>query len=175
MYQMSYSRDAIKALIASPSDREAAARQIAEAAGHVIGKLNMPLERRHHLWLRLAQSEPNRTNHRLAQELPEDLRPELDGPALSGEGLPDVSTVAVGPGYLETLGVPLVLPIAVLTFLGAYIPIVGAFVVGLLLIPLGLWLEHRRRARSQRQQQDRTPARGRCASSVDRWSSSPRR
>jgi uncharacterized protein with GYD domain len=36
LYQMSYSRDAIQALIASPTDREAAARQIAEAAG---GKL----------------------------------------------------------------------------------------------------------------------------------------
>ena len=36
LYQMSYSRDAIKGMIANPSDREAAARQIVEAAG---GKL----------------------------------------------------------------------------------------------------------------------------------------
>ena len=36
LYQMSYSRDAIKGMIAKPSDREAAARKIIEAAG---GKL----------------------------------------------------------------------------------------------------------------------------------------
>jgi uncharacterized protein with GYD domain len=36
LYQMSYSREAVKAMIANPTDREAAARQITEAAG---GKL----------------------------------------------------------------------------------------------------------------------------------------
>ena len=36
LYQMSYSRDAVKAMLANPTDREAAARQITEAAG---GKL----------------------------------------------------------------------------------------------------------------------------------------
>ena len=37
LYQMSYSRDAVKAMIANPSDRKAAARQLTEAAG---GKLH---------------------------------------------------------------------------------------------------------------------------------------
>ncbi len=36
LYQMSYSRDAVKGMLANPTDREAAARQITEAAG---GKL----------------------------------------------------------------------------------------------------------------------------------------
>jgi uncharacterized protein with GYD domain len=36
LYQMSYSRDAVKALLANPTDREAAARELTEAAG---GKL----------------------------------------------------------------------------------------------------------------------------------------
>jgi uncharacterized protein with GYD domain len=36
LYQLAYSADAIKALVAKPSDRKAAAQQIAEAAG---GKL----------------------------------------------------------------------------------------------------------------------------------------
>ena len=36
MYQMSYSRDAIKAMLAKPTDRKAAARQVVEATG---GKL----------------------------------------------------------------------------------------------------------------------------------------
>ena len=36
LYQMSYSRDAVKGMIANPTDREAAARQVTEAAG---GKL----------------------------------------------------------------------------------------------------------------------------------------
>ena len=37
LYQLSYSKDAIKALVANPSDREAAARKLIEALG---GKLH---------------------------------------------------------------------------------------------------------------------------------------
>jgi uncharacterized protein with GYD domain len=37
LYQLSYSNDAIKAMVASPSDREAAARKLIEALG---GKLH---------------------------------------------------------------------------------------------------------------------------------------
>lgn len=37
LYQLSYSKDAIKAMVASPSDREAAARKLIEALG---GKLH---------------------------------------------------------------------------------------------------------------------------------------
>ena len=37
LYQLSYSKDAIKAMVANPSDREAAARKLIEALG---GKLH---------------------------------------------------------------------------------------------------------------------------------------
>jgi uncharacterized protein with GYD domain len=45
LYQLTYSRDAIKAMVASPTDREAAARKLIEAIG---GKL-------HHLFFAFGQ------------------------------------------------------------------------------------------------------------------------
>jgi uncharacterized protein with GYD domain len=45
LYQLSYSKEAIKALVANPSDREAAARKLIEALG---GKL-------HHLFFAFGQ------------------------------------------------------------------------------------------------------------------------
>jgi uncharacterized protein with GYD domain len=45
LYQLSYSKDAIKAMVANPSDREAAARKLIEAIG---GKL-------HHLFFAFGQ------------------------------------------------------------------------------------------------------------------------
>ncbi len=45
LYQISYSKDAIKAMVANPSDREAAARKLIEALG---GKL-------HHLFFAFGQ------------------------------------------------------------------------------------------------------------------------
>jgi putative heme transporter len=42
-----------------------------------------------------------------------------------------VDAVLIG-GALAAIGVPLVLPLATLTFLGAFVPIIGAFVAGLL-------------------------------------------
>lgn len=45
LYQLSYSKEAIKAMVASPSDREAAARKLIEALG---GKL-------HHLFFAFGQ------------------------------------------------------------------------------------------------------------------------
>jgi len=45
LYQISYSKEAIKAMVASPSDREAAARKLIEAIG---GKL-------HHLFFAFGQ------------------------------------------------------------------------------------------------------------------------
>lgn len=45
LYQLSYSKEAIKSMVASPSDREAAARQLIEAIG---GKL-------HHLFFAFGQ------------------------------------------------------------------------------------------------------------------------
>jgi predicted PurR-regulated permease PerM len=51
--------------------------------------------------------------------------------AQSGVGLADAIGIGVG---LAVLGVPLALPLAVLTFVGAFIPIVGAFITGLLAV-----------------------------------------
>ncbi len=39
LYQLSYSQDAIKAMVASPSDREAAARKLIEALGGTLHHL----------------------------------------------------------------------------------------------------------------------------------------
>lgn len=51
--------------------------------------------------------------------------------AQAGVGLADA--VGIGAG-LALLGVPLALPLAVLTFVGAFVPIVGAFVTGILAV-----------------------------------------
>lgn len=55
--------------------------------------------------------------------------------ALTAVAIFDATAVGVG---LWFLGVPLVLPLAVLVFLGAYIPYVGAFVSGLVAVLVGL-------------------------------------
>ncbi|MFN2534603.1 MAG: AI-2E family transporter, partial [Pseudonocardiaceae bacterium] len=55
--------------------------------------------------------------------------------ALTAVATFDATAVGVG---LWFLGVPLVLPLAVLVFLGAYIPYVGAFVSGLVAVLVGL-------------------------------------
>ena len=47
LYQLTYSKDAVKAMVASPSDREAAARKLIEALG---GKL-------HHMFFAFGQSD----------------------------------------------------------------------------------------------------------------------
>jgi len=47
LYQLSYSQDAIKAIVATPSDREAAARKLIEALG---GKL-------HHLFFAFGEHD----------------------------------------------------------------------------------------------------------------------
>ncbi len=48
-----------------------------------------------------------------------------------------VDAIGIGVG-LAILGVPLVLPIAVLTFFGAFIPVIGAFVAGLIAVLVAL-------------------------------------
>lgn len=48
-----------------------------------------------------------------------------------------VDAIGIGVG-LAILGVPLVLPIAVLVFLGGFIPVIGAFVTGLLAVLVAL-------------------------------------
>lgn len=58
--------------------------------------------------------------------------------AQAGVGLADAIGIGVG---LALLGVPLALPLAVLTFVGAFIPIVGAFVTGLLAVLVALVTE----------------------------------
>ncbi|MEX0592006.1 MAG: AI-2E family transporter [Nitriliruptoraceae bacterium] len=48
-----------------------------------------------------------------------------------------IDAIGIGVG-LAILGVPLVLPIAVLVFLGAFIPVIGAFITGLLAVLVAL-------------------------------------
>ncbi len=48
-----------------------------------------------------------------------------------------VDAIGIGVG-LAILGVPLVLPIAVLTFFGGFIPVIGAFVAGLIAVLVAL-------------------------------------
>jgi putative heme transporter len=48
-----------------------------------------------------------------------------------------VDAIGIGVG-LAVLGVPLVLPIAVLTFFGAFIPVIGAFIAGLIAVLVAL-------------------------------------
>lgn len=48
-----------------------------------------------------------------------------------------VDAIGIGVG-LAIIGVPLVLPIAVLVFLGAFIPVIGAFVTGMLAVLVAL-------------------------------------
>lgn len=55
--------------------------------------------------------------------------------AQAAVGLADAVGIGLG---LAVLGVPLVLPLAVLTFVGAFIPIIGAFVAGALAVLVAL-------------------------------------
>lgn len=55
--------------------------------------------------------------------------------AQAGVGLADAVGIGLG---LTLLGVPLALPLAVLTFVGAFIPIIGAFVTGALAVLVAL-------------------------------------
>jgi predicted PurR-regulated permease PerM len=79
---------------------------------------------------------------------PKDARPAVEAVGATGwrvlggyiRGVASVATfdaVCIGLG-LAILGVPLVLPLAVLTFVGAFLPIVGAYVAGLAVVLVAL-------------------------------------
>lgn len=61
----------------------------------------------------------------------------LEGYVLGTATIALIDAVGIGIGLL-VLGVPLVLPLAVLVFLGAFLPVIGAFIAGLVAVLVAL-------------------------------------